>query len=90
MMRMIPMKHLNVQVQFLFATLTEIEGLMGKGPSLKKRSIMIVIKLFTYNILVMKPENIQFIHPPIMIIGSTFVRLPFNISVIMVGSVIMF
>lgn len=38
----------------------------------------------------MNPENIQLIQPPIMIMGSTLVTLPLSMSVIMLGSVIMF
>ena len=41
-------------------------------------------------LLVTKPENVQLIQPPIRIMGSTFVRFPFSISVIMFGSVIGF
>lgn len=37
-------------------------------------------------LLVTKPEKAQLIHPPIMIIGSTLVRLPFIMSVTILGS----
>ena len=33
-----------------------------------------------------KPENVQLIHPPIMIIGRTLVKVPFIISIAMPGS----
>jgi len=39
-----------------------------------------------HNLLVKNPENAQFIQPPIIIIGRTFVMLPFIISVIILGS----
>ena len=42
------------------------------------------------SLLVTNPENIQLIQPPIRTMGSTLVTLPFNMSVIMVGSVIGF
>jgi hypothetical protein len=35
---------------------------------------------------VTKPENVMLIHPPIRIIGRTFVTFPFIMSVSMVGS----
>ncbi|KAH9415102.1 hypothetical protein DERP_006190 [Dermatophagoides pteronyssinus] len=41
-------------------------------------------------LVVTKPENVQLIQPPINIIGNTFVMFPFNISVIIDGSVIGF
>jgi hypothetical protein len=46
--------------------------------------IIIIIKL--NNLLVKNPENAQLIHPPITIIGNMLVTLPFNISVIILGS----
>ena len=33
-----------------------------------------------------KPENVQLIQPPIMIIGRTLVKVPFIISIAMPGS----
>lgn len=39
-----------------------------------------------HSLLVRKPEKAQFIQPPITIIGNMLVTLPFNISVIMLGS----
>ena len=47
--------------------------------------------LTTFNLLyllVKNPEKAQLIQPPMMIMGKTLVTLPFNISVIMLGSVI--
>ena len=37
-------------------------------------------------LLVMKPAKVQLIHPPIRIIGRTFVRVPFSISNAILGS----
>lgn len=48
-------------------------------------TICFVFDNFFY-LLVKKPENAQLIHPPITIIGNTFVTLPFSMSVIMEGS----
>ena len=42
----------------------------------------------TIPLLVTKPEKAQLIHPPIMIMGKTLVTLPFNMSLIALGSVI--
>ena len=39
-------------------------------------------------LVVTKPEKCQLIQPPMTIMGSTLVRLPLSISVIMEGSVI--
>ena len=56
-----------------------------------KLSLLTSVYTYAYTnchyLLVKKPENAQFIHPPMTIIGKTLVTLPFNISVIMVGSV---
>lgn len=38
-------------------------------------------------LLVTNPEKVQLIHPPMRIMGSTFVTLPFIMSVSMLGSV---
>lgn len=37
-------------------------------------------------LLVTNPENVQLIHPPMRIMGSTLVTLPFIMSVSMLGS----
>ena len=39
------------------------------------------------NSLVMKPEKVQLIQPPIIIIGRTLVKVPFIISMAIPGSV---
>ena len=41
-------------------------------------------------LVVMNPENVQLIQPPMTIMGRTLVRFPFNMSIIMVGSCIGF
>ena len=43
-------------------------------------------KYYICYLLVRKPEKAQLIQPPIMIIGRTLVTLPFNMSVIILGS----
>lgn len=44
------------------------------------------LSLLSGDLLVTKPENVMLIHPPIRIIGRTFVTLPFIMSVSIVGS----
>lgn len=49
-----------------------------------------MVTKFQMYLLVTKPENVQLIHPPMTIIGKTFVKLPFTMSVMTLGSVIGF
>lgn len=86
-----PKKHPNAAVQYPFATLIENVKLMEKELSLQNTDKnLFCCKTIETNLLVINPENIQLIQPPIIIIGNTFVRLLLSISVIIVGSVIIF
>ena len=49
---------------------------------------IIVCQLTIYTLVVTKPEKCQLIQPPTTTMGTIEVRFPFNISVIMLGSII--
>lgn len=84
--------HLNVVIQCLFVASIENAMSTEMEPLLKCHNIKLLYFIYPLLLilLVMNPENIQLIQPPIIIMGKTLVRLLLSISVIIVGSVIMF
>lgn len=90
-----------IQWQKLYSLLQhrlEAQGKWERNLSCKKQNkpqlIVNIIQYTRQNIyqgvmylLVTNPEKVQLIHPPMRIMGSTFVTLPFIMSVSMLGSV---
>lgn len=93
-----PKRRPNMTILRLFVTLAWNGVLTGmvlllnwqENCRLIHRVLQICIFVMSMYVLVKNPLNIQLIHPPMTIIGRTLVTLPFNMSVIILGSVIGF